>query len=58
MMQVMKYQTFKKRPLVFRGLIIVKLKWMFFLISHVKTPIQLLSQRIEEMIVWQFDQFC
>lgn len=54
----MKYLTFKKRPFVFNGLINVKLNQELFLISHIETPIQFLSQGIEEMIVGQFDQFC
>ncbi len=58
MMQVMKYQTFKKRPFVFLGLIIVKLGFGIFSVSHIETPVQLLSQCIEEMILRQFDQFC
>ncbi|GMQ26473.1 hypothetical protein Aoki45_31550 [Algoriphagus sp. oki45] len=57
-MQVRKDLTFKKRNKVFNGLINVKLKVLNVSVSHIKSPIQLLSECIKEMVMRKFYQIC
>ena len=57
-MQVRKDLTFKKRSKVFNGLINVKLKVLKVSVSHIKSPIQFLSERIKEMVMRKFYQIC